>query len=326
MDARLPNFEKKFPVQRIVDPKDGDPIDNGNSFINTKKTFADESFELHEQRLKEIQQREITKDEKDIEIINLVNQKTNELLKKYNLNARDISIEQIHLLSEKDYNQLLAQNTDSAEYSWYDQLVFVKKNNSDLIFAMRLFHELIHFKSYQAIQITNQKTIELYRLGLIANSHNRKDRYFQNMNEAITEKLSKQFYGNELKLTSLFQAEIEDAERLREYSLTTAKNLAETENAIDIFQADFNQRTFECFGYPEQRRALDELIGKLFNKNREKFKNKKQVFDMFVKAMLSGDLLELGKLIDRTFGQGTFRKIGELDAEPEKLKEFINTL
>jgi hypothetical protein len=184
----------------------------------------------------------------------------------------------------------------------------------------------MHFKSYQSIQITDQKRIELYRLGFIVNSHNRRDRYFQNINEAITEKLSKQFYNYELKSTPLFQAEIEDAERLREHSLAAAKNLAETEDAIDIFQADFNNHTFECFSYLEQRRALDELIDKLFFKNREEFRSRKQISDMFVKAMLGGNILPIGKLIDRTFGKGTFRKIGELDAEPEKLKEFVDAL
>jgi hypothetical protein len=42
--------------------------------------------------------------------------------------------------------------------------------------------------------------------------------------------------------------------------------------------------------------------------------------------MLGGNLLTIGKLIDRTFGKGTFRKIGESDSDPKKLREFIGSL
>jgi hypothetical protein len=42
--------------------------------------------------------------------------------------------------------------------------------------------------------------------------------------------------------------------------------------------------------------------------------------------MFSKNLLAVGKLIDKTFGGGTFRKIGRLDSDPEKLLKFISSL
>jgi len=71
---------------------------------------------------------------------------------------------------------------------------------------------------------------------------------------------------------------------------------------------------------------LNDLLDKLYQKNQDKFKDREQVFDVFAKSMLSGNLLPVGRLVDRTLGKGTFRKIGELDKDIQKQKEFIEKL
>ena len=42
--------------------------------------------------------------------------------------------------------------------------------------------------------------------------------------------------------------------------------------------------------------------------------------------MFSGNLLTAGKIIEKTFGVGTFRRLGELGSDPEEQKEFIESL
>lgn len=65
--------------------------------------------------------------------------------------------------------------------------------------------------------------------------------------------------------------------------------------------------------YKQERGILNTLIDKIFNKNQEKFKEREDVFEIFAKAMLTGNILPIGRLIDETFGRGTFKKYGDLD-------------
>jgi hypothetical protein len=42
--------------------------------------------------------------------------------------------------------------------------------------------------------------------------------------------------------------------------------------------------------------------------------------------MMTGDILPVGRLIDRTFGRGTLRQIGELDSDIDKQEKFVKSL
>jgi len=72
-------------------------------------------------------------------------------------------------------------------------------------------------------------------------------------------------------------------------------------------------------------RLLDVLSNKLFEKNQDKFQSESEVKEIFRKSRFTGDLLELGRLIDKTFGKGTFRKIGEIN-DDKQARKFIKNL
>jgi hypothetical protein len=42
--------------------------------------------------------------------------------------------------------------------------------------------------------------------------------------------------------------------------------------------------------------------------------------------MMTGNILPVGRLIERTFGNGTLRRIGELDQDMQAQEEFVNSL
>jgi len=60
--------------------------------------------------------------------------------------------------------------------------------------------------------------------------------------------------------------------------------------------------------------ALQDSLNKILNANEDKFNNIEEVFSMFVKNVLTGKMKDLAKLIDNTFGAGSFRRSGELSA------------
>jgi len=78
--------------------------------------------------------------------------------------------------------------------------------------------------------------------------------------------------------------------------------------------------------YPQERKVFNILTDKLYTKNADQFSNREEVFTVFAKAMLTGNILPVGRLVDRTFGRGTLRRIGELDHDTQALKEFVGSL
>jgi hypothetical protein len=68
------------------------------------------------------------------------------------------------------------------------------------------------------------------------------------------------------------------------------------------------------------------LIDKILERNSEKFQDREEIFEIFAKGMMTGNILPVGRLIERTFGNGTLRRIGELDQDIQAQKEFVNSL
>ena len=156
------------------------------------------------------------------------------------------------------------------------------------------------------------------------------DRYFNNLNEAVTEELVKRFILDPVvRENPLFKYELEETERLkREYGEVRYKS-GEKFFPDDVYWAKEDAEgnlSGRILTYPQERRILNALIDRLFEINKGQFKEREQVFDVFAKAMFSGNILPLGRLIDGSFGEGIFRKIGELDDSLNQQEEFVNAL
>ena len=102
---------------------------------------------------------------------------------------------------------------------------------------------------------------------------------------------------------------------------TTLKNRAER-----VFSKERSRALAgEGFGYRRERDILRQLIQKLFRRNPQ-FKDVSEVHDLFRRGMITGDILPVGRLIDRTFGRGTLRQIGELDSDIDTQEKFVKSL
>ena len=54
--------------------------------------------------------------------------------------------------------------------------------------------------------------------------------------------------------------------------------------------------------------------------NRDQFSNRDEVFERFASAVITGSVLPIGRLIEKTFGKGSYRRLGKgetlVPAEP----------
>ncbi|MFA5994446.1 MAG: hypothetical protein WC823_05805, partial [Parcubacteria group bacterium] len=171
-----------------------------------------------------------------------------------------------------------------------------------------------------------------YRVGLTAHTRDGKKVFFRNLNEAVTEELTRmlleQFidsplFAQEMKQTRWLAEKGRHARTAKGEKLFNSDTFyAEVEDAEDD-RVRINTKEFTQI---QERAILRKLIRKISERNSDKFENEQRVFELFASSMITGNLIQLGRLIDRTFSIGTFRRIGELDGQINKQELYIDSL
>jgi len=60
-----------------------------------------------------------------------------------------------------------------------------------------------------------------------------------------------------------------------------------------------------------ERQKLDELLYRLLQQMPEKFQSKEELFSEFAKANFTGNYLPLARLIEKSMGKGSFRRLAK---------------
>lgn len=279
----------------------------------------------------EIFEHEKVKTPEQVEMCKLADILTSEVRERYGLKGFSVPVENIHIFEN---NLNLAGLEVGGTFIPEHQMVFVREGNSRLSLMQYLCHELIHFKSYGAMQVPVGKEGIVdyhYRAGLGLRSRDAERVYFGAIDEALTEELAKRLV-EDLKKTDnpLFIEEINETKRFLRYTASGVGNeeVDSTEDVISAYRVSdgADQTLVIRYVYKEQRKVLSALIDKIYKKNKSSFNNKEEVFNVFAKSKFEGGMLRVGKLIDDTFGKGTFRRLGEYNNDIQGLKEFIQGL
>ena len=132
--------------------------------------------------------------------------------------------------------------------------------------------------------------IEQYRSGFAVMSRDGQINYFKGIQEAMTSWLERRFYDEYLQKSDLFKSELE--RRSKENNPIT-------------------------FSRSEELAGMNKLIDAIFEQNSTEFKNREEVESIFIDAHINGRLMRVGRLIERTFGKGSFRRVGEMSGRRE---------
>jgi len=304
------------------------------------KIFRDKHESFNDQVFEDLEHKERKKTPEEIQIIALANKMTNEIRQKYGLGKFDIPLDNIHIINEDAWS---TREDGVAFYQLMSQRIVLKEQSAKIVFVKKMIHEMLHFKSYSALQVTKGDHLKLkeYRSGLTMNTRDGKKNFFSNLNEAITEEITKKLV---VKLFDhlLFAQEIKETNNVIEkYSRAVTASgeplfnkdtfYAKTEygklkNESSKTQHKTQRISSERFTFSKERKILNILINKLFEKNADKFQSTDEIFEIFAKGMLTGNILVIGKLIDRTFGSGILRQIGELGKDIDGQYKFVDSL
>lgn len=335
-------MEKFSSIKRVVG--DVSDAEKENILQEMDGRFSDQELEMFKGR-------ERTKTLEESQIISLANEITNKVRERYGLEDFNIPPDNIHVIKKEEWPK-----KNSSLFDMRGQYIAVCERPANIVFMKTILHEMLHFKSYNARQITQGENTELddYRMGLTVSTRETtegarkpgKNIYFVNLNEAVTEEMTKRLMRDHAVQNPLFAQEVK---RLLEIRKKYSKRVMDNGELLydnDTYYLDIQDKegsndmryshpeeldqTPEIvranFGYPRERNILRNLIDKITERNSGEFKDREEVFEVFAKAMMTGNLLPVGRLIDGTFGKGTLRRIGQLDGDIEAQEAFIKSL
>ncbi|MFA6565619.1 MAG: hypothetical protein WCT48_02655 [Candidatus Paceibacterota bacterium] len=304
------NFEKTSSLDRIV----------GNLSDEQKQAVFDRfKIRFETTDIAKINELEKEKTSEEKQILAEINMATNALRKKFGLPDFDIPEENMHLIRKEEW----AAEGDTGVCLPELQQILLRERERNIHFLDTAFHEAVHFKSYNAIQqLADCDETANYRHGLRIwpRSTRSKEKpeplpdgqsYFQDLNEAVTEELTRQYIMTQTE-NPLYAKDFAETKELKEEALK--KGMFKTLLNPDIFSLYKREGDdaihAEKFAYPAERLALYQIRNQIFQENRDTFQSTEEVLDVFARAMFTGNMFELSRLMEKTFGKGTMRAIG----------------
>ena len=267
-----------------------------------------------------------------------INQKMKEFLARYGVESLDIPAGSIHILDKSKLTpQQLAQYKERYEkigavYLLDKQQIWIFKNyqtGQKLHFVKNLVHEMMHLNAFGSAQkvtsggiglMKGEESIHLKprRVGFEVDSAKTGKMFFLDVNEAITEELIIRF---DKDYYSQFQDLKNEYEEREEARAAVSKRSGKSKSEMDRGIANLEHRPVDAQGghevilrpysYSRERGALNKLILDLYEKNKIEFRSPEDVFSIFAKAALTGRLSPIARLIEKTYGKGSFRELGE---------------
>lgn len=228
---------------------------------------------------------ELDKTQRDKDLIDFAQKSLNEYLLKYKRERiYDTPLSNIHIMPSGGIKDWLKIEKGGGIAHTEFNACAVDKNNNDITFSIIMFHELYHLKTHIALRaglgVHGLKALKEHRSGVgVFNSDNSIE-YFNNLKEQINHYLCNEFFEEKIKNSDLF-------------------------NKTEVEKYEFTQFV------KDQVKNFQISINDLFESNKEEFTSKEQILEIVFNADMNGRLLPLARLIEKTYGKGFFRKVGE---------------
>jgi len=284
---------------------------------------------LTEGQRQQLEKGELVKTPEEEEIIDLVNQKTNELMRQSGVEPFDVPKNNYHFVPKDVYLKIKPPGAPGAAISFdrHQAAVFNATyfRKSILEFATTIFHETLHLKSRQVIQL-NKVGIDLEiatsRSGVKVHSSHKQNiegdshSHLDGLDEAIVSEYEKKFFNDVLQMPIFkdYRNWFLSEEVVKERKLIAKEHrIAEDE----IFWKTKNSNNKCGFPYFYQRQVLNYVVSEIQNDFSKDYVSKDKVLAEFLQACFTGRLMKIAHLVEDTFGEGSFRVLGDMDTNDQ---------
>jgi len=261
------------------------------------------------------------------ELINLILSKMKGFVEQYGGKYVDITENHIHILDPQKADSELQTALKEQKIPWANcapssQLIYMFDGGNILQLARGLVHETLHFESFNSIEPDPSTAgLRVRRAGVGIANYEKPDEvriYFEFVLEAIIEELSKRFDERYFNDMPVLNEELNKRNKAREFfGKEFSKNgfkdadVSSMVNQMAAVVNDSGEEKIDFYAYREDRQRLNDIMADIQAKNSDQFKSAEDVFSFFANATMAGRLLPMARLIEKTYGKGFFRKLGE---------------
>ncbi len=288
-------------------------------------------------KTKEFERVELKKSPETRKLISDIIKNMGEFLLQYGVKAVNVSPDNIAMLdysklTDEQKEEIKKENNQGGYYPWRQKIIanidITKKSSAEL--TEIIAHELIHLNSFQSLQTTSKDDREMVlqrakskelaylkrrRIGLsIKDKENKELGVF--IDEATTSELTARFCDFFFSKNETLKEAAEKKKKFIEENVPPQKK-AEAQN--DILEVKTKQQEsgeykteIISYSYPKWREALNIIIDELFERNKDKFSSREEIFNLFADAHFSGKLLPLARLLEKSYSKGFFRFLSEI--------------
>ncbi|MCK9352483.1 MAG: hypothetical protein M0P76_06925 [Candidatus Pacebacteria bacterium] len=294
----------------------------------SQELFLDPHSTLTEKQANELKRVECPKTENEIVILKVINEKLKALAEEHGAAPYDIPAENIHIVPSDYFHQNFPGISEAVALP-EKQMIFMDEHNvrSHLFaFADTVIHEQAHLLGDIAILISEdpdsgdfESSTQHAGWSMHASKkkelENKDHRHFEGTHEAIAAMIEKNMLQEMLELP-LFEEEkkLRESDEWRSMRSAIAKKRRMDEDDIVWFNPK-NEKEGDLIGYPAQREALAYVMSEIQKEFPDQYQTTDEVYKEFLRSQFTGRFLNVARLVEKTFGEGSFRILGNMDVE-----------
>ncbi|MBX4197778.1 hypothetical protein KW782_00385 [Candidatus Parcubacteria bacterium] len=294
-----------------------------------KKKIAENLFDhfpsLAEREQKALKKFEYPKSLEEVALIDFANQETNRLMQEVGgVEPYDIPTDNFHLLPPEIYQKACDDESNASAFITNQGVLFnaAELRGNSIHFGSTAFHEMLHLKGHTSFEVKHEQgkdeaNTTLYRSGINIYSLQALEKqdlqhaHFKGLTEAIISTQESRSLHRMLELPIFAEEkrrlETEEAMKLKQ-EIAKEKNI----NEKDLIWVGTNSSEYEMIVYINQRRVLDYVIGEIVEEFPHDYSSSEEIFNLFLKAHFTGQILDIARLIEETFGKDSFRLLGNM--------------
>jgi hypothetical protein len=242
---------------------------------------------LFESKPSDIDEFELEKTPEDLEIIKITESIVDQIVLKYGGKPKSLPVEHIYLLAPDKLLEYSKGKFAGGQHNPLSSKIIVERNQSTVVFASTLAHEMFHLKGYKSARIGKSGSdIHLYRSGI--SMVDRKDieaevgeekEYFTGLEEAIVSECVSQFLDI-LAEEDGINEELIAFNQIRDYISKYYESIGVDEIRIKLFEKELKyientpQILEEIISHSEieeeRQRYASEIYDNLIKQDKEK--------------------------------------------------------
>jgi len=281
---------------------------------------------LSPQEREQFEKFEYPKSEKEIALISFANEETSRLMQEAGIEPYDVPVDNFHIIPPELYKKSAGDGGTATTFNTKQGIIFDAEHFRDnpVHFGAVALHESLHLKAHFSMEVQedgDKVNKTPYREGVTVRAlqshgyHGKYHQHFAGLHEGIVAETEKKFLGKLLDRPELAKEKewltSDEAKEMRK-KLATEKELSEDDI---IWVGKKGKDDWETVSYLQQRNVLNYVCDEIQKQFPDEYQNADDVYKVFLNAHFTGRLLPLVRLVEKTFGEGSFRLLGNMDTD-----------